>query len=646
MDTSLSNRLLATAVACSLLLQSCGSGLRTVTEGPALEQDHPTTADHVQTSGEALSPGALVLAPSHTSARFSGASGSIPLTELVAAVVPSYPRVFMGPFTASSGERVLLRQQQGQWQALLQGGAGAVVHGRPLPVVSSGDIEAFLKALQVQDAWSSRSRIHVLYVPPTPLASSTPCVYVGKLGLLGGAPTQQAKRPPRGHEGRQEAGERVKLAEKRAKLAEERARLAEAKKQATEECAKLAEAEKQAAEERAKLAEAEKRATEERAKLAEAEKQAAEERAKLAEAEKQAAEERAKEYAKLVEKEKQLAEAEKLAAEERAKLAEAEKQAAEERAKLAEAEKLAAEERAKLAEAEKQATEEHAKLAEEELAKLKCGYAEQLALAEREKASFKSAYEDLLSKQQTGQKRPRLALKGEVVCLAAQQTGGQALLSQTLISAMSFGAKEWEKYFGKVGTEPALPSGIDDILNSTCPFWPGKQVKDTHLLVLMPSKVNGKPFSVDLLSELVQHPQGGGHATKYRYYGDSIKKQFGTRSFRGSYWVLMTRDVLEGSRDEKYASQKSLVATHAKRTGLPYAIPGALEAATAILSHYVRSGERLYTDDPWTWTRCQELVDGQYPTIVGGFSSGGLDVNYYGHDDGYSGCGVAGLRKL
>jgi hypothetical protein len=403
-------------------------------------------------------------------------------------------------------------------------------------------------------------------------------------------------------------------------------------------------------EKRANLAEERANLAEGRAKLAEKRAELAEERARLAEEEKQAAEERAQEQAKLVEKEKQAAER----AKEQARLAEKEKQAAEERAKeqvkLAEKEKRVAEcakERAKLAEKEKQAAEERAKLAERELVKLKCDPARQLALAEQEKASFKSAYEDLLSKQQGRQKRPRLALKEEVVCLEAQQTGKRALLSQTLIPAMVFGAKEWEEYFGKVGTEPALPSGIGDILSSTCPFWPGKQVKDTHLLVLIPSKVNGKPFNVDLLGELIQHPQGGGNATQYRYCSDSIKRQFGTQSPVSSYWVLMTRDVFEGSRSEKYASQKSLVAMHAKRTGLPYELPGVLEAAAAILSHYVRSGERLYTDNPWTYTRCRELVawnGANYPAVVGGFSSGGLHV-----DDSHGGSrnlGVAGLRKF
>ena len=133
----------------------------------------------------------------------------------------------------------------------------------------------------------------------------------------------------------------------------------------------------------------------------------------------------------------------------------------------------------------------------------------------------------------------------------------------------------------------------------------------------------------------------------YNYYHINVREQFGAQSPESSYWVLMTRDVLGGSTGETYATQKALVAQHESRTGLPYKLPGVLEAATAILSHYVCSGERFYTDSPWTYTRCRELVvhrESDCPVVVGGFSSGGFYVSSYSVDE-YSD-GVASLRKF
>ena len=91
---------------------------------------------------------------------------------------------------------------------------------------------------------------------------------------------------------------------------------------------------------------------------------------------------------------------------------------------------------------------------------------------------------------------------------------------------------------------------------------------------------------------------------------------------------------------------KALLSGHVDRTGLQYAPPRVLEASTALLTHYVRSGERLYSDDPYTYTLCQEEIPGRFgndPAYVGGFAAAGLCVYYYGIDVNR---GVAGCRKF
>ena len=115
----------------------------------------------------------------------------------------------------------------------------------------------------------------------------------------------------------------------------------------------------------------------------------------------------------------------------------------------------------------------------------------------------------------------------------------------------------WEQYFGAIGEEPRLPDGIEAILNSTCPFWDGLQVRDTHLLVLIPSHVGGQPLTLDCLMKLIQRPQGEGYGTKYRYYSDSVSSAIGSQASDRDrpYWVLMTKDVLPGSRNKSYQDQ-------------------------------------------------------------------------------------------
>jgi hypothetical protein len=226
---------------------------------------------------------------------------------------------------------------------------------------------------------------------------------------------------------------------------------------------------------------------------------------------------------------------------------------------------------------------------------------------------------------------------------ATPKPSAKPISKESTLPSMAFGKAKWEKYFGDIGVEPPLPSNIEEILNSPCIFWSGKKVRDTHLLVLVPEKVNGRAFHLDSLAELIKSPKSG-HKTEYRYYGSDVKKDLGTKSL-GSHWALMTKDVIPESRNKTYDNQKALVQKHAQSSKIPYEPPKALEAATAILMHHVETGERLYGDNPLTYTRCQEKVNNnQWPAAIGDFSSGGLRVSdFYWNGDLY---GVGCVRKL
>ncbi len=212
-----------------------------------------------------------------------------------------------------------------------------------------------------------------------------------------------------------------------------------------------------------------------------------------------------------------------------------------------------------------------------------------------------------------------------------------------------FGAQAWKEYFGvDVGEEPALPENIEAILNSTAPFTldgetTPQRIRDNHLLVLIPAKVNGEAYSLTKLGEFVKR-YFPGNKEGYSYYADDVRKQFGGASPGKPYWMLLTRSVLSGSRNRSYTDQKKIVQKYSRQG---YGLPSGLEAATGILLHYARHRERLFGDSPWTYTRCTdtELVDRQWPIALGGFGASGLDVSYHSLY-GTSHFGVAGCWKL
>ena len=215
------------------------------------------------------------------------------------------------------------------------------------------------------------------------------------------------------------------------------------------------------------------------------------------------------------------------------------------------------------------------------------------------------------------------------------RAGKVPLAGPELVRSWAFGAEKWESYFGEVGVEPPLPPDIADILKSSCPVWPGKTVGETHKLVLVPQTVNGSPLTLDLMGELIQRPIKG-EATKYNYCTKDIKEAHGSTSFP-SHWILMTKDVISGSRGQSYDQQQAQVALLGG-----YQVPRLLEAAVCVLMEHVETGTRLFADNRVTYTRCQEKIN-NYQTSVGGFMVSGLNFII---DDHFAGrcCGVAGLR--
>jgi len=252
----------------------------------------------------------------------------------------------------------------------------------------------------------------------------------------------------------------------------------------------------------------------------------------------------------------------------------------------------------------------------------------------------------------------RQAFKANIMSTAVLGTIQLAVsqLSPKIVAAMvqkdfdpkklAFGKADWERFFGEVGEAPPIPENMAEILKARCPFNPRKQVGDTHMLVLIPKTITlggeEKPFTLNLLQELIKKPKGKTTTTFY-HYSEAVKEKLGKTSIQKSYWILMTKDVIPGSRNKTCCEQKQLVE---KKGTDGYELPRAIEAAASILMHYFKTDEKLYGQDPWTFTRCQEKVkENQWPAAIGGFSGKGLYVNHVWIDEYYF-RGVAAVRKF
>lgn len=197
-----------------------------------------------------------------------------------------------------------------------------------------------------------------------------------------------------------------------------------------------------------------------------------------------------------------------------------------------------------------------------------------------------------------------------------------------------FGAAKWKKYFGEVGSEPPIPEHISALLNQPCQLFPGKKVYETHLLTLIPATVNGEPLTLNSFKRLLENPREGGHGGKYSSFYNAHKPaviEFGDKHYEASHWVLMTRDLIPGSRSQNYAYQKQFIENTANRLSIPYTLTSVLEGVVSTMCHHMVTGEKLFKGPSTTLSRCREVLSrrprGQALTVVfGNLTEDGIQV--------------------
>ena len=221
------------------------------------------------------------------------------------------------------------------------------------------------------------------------------------------------------------------------------------------------------------------------------------------------------------------------------------------------------------------------------------------------------------------------ALEKHVLELSTNQL--QALTeesSQEEANRIAFGQVEWKSYFGDVDEVPLLPSDIDDILNANCPFWPQYKVRDTHFLVLIPSKVNDRSFTLNMLDTLAECPHRDDCGTKFHHYELIIADLLGELSPKNSYWALITSHIIPHYNYSIAEDEEVILSEYLVDSG--YVVPSTLEMTTSILAHYLRTGEFTYPDlspdGRCVYTRCHDQTLEDNIAIVGGLSSSGISL--------------------
>jgi len=209
-------------------------------------------------------------------------------------------------------------------------------------------------------------------------------------------------------------------------------------------------------------------------------------------------------------------------------------------------------------------------------------------------------------------------------------------LWKALHPTIAFGKKQWAKYFGKIGKEPLLPIDIHKI------FKRDETIAQTHMLVLIPETVDDKPLNLKTLGELVKAPKEG-HATQYERFRDVIAKEHGHQPTAKSHWVLMKKSLIKKSIGKSYIDQQELIAKLAKKTGIDYEVPNALDVAICIFIQFISSKKIPFNSNAFVSTRCQEKI--QSDQVAVGCFSAAKGLNIYQQSNNEL-CGIAAMRKF
>lgn len=179
-----------------------------------------------------------------------------------------------------------------------------------------------------------------------------------------------------------------------------------------------------------------------------------------------------------------------------------------------------------------------------------------------------------------------------------------------------FNKNSYENSFGWTLDDPmvSFPQEMEAMLDSPCSIWSGKTVRQTHIRLYIPAKINGQDVTLDsFIKEIKEAYQQGRCVQGMGGYWDTSLGRAIHAKVKSSYWILVPKAILSGSRGLSYDDQLELMKEYSAKSGFLYQDPKAIEILIAIIAHnqivqdfkkFAYTGEHI--DYPLE-TRCHEI---------------------------------------
>ena len=189
----------------------------------------------------------------------------------------------------------------------------------------------------------------------------------------------------------------------------------------------------------------------------------------------------------------------------------------------------------------------------------------------------------------------------------------------TLIFSSCFNREDWLKRNVDPGIESPIPSSMRD-------FDPRK-----YLLTLVPGMINDLPLTLSSLDRFVSDCKNGKDSFISNYRNDHKNHRVNDDIAQKvkTHWVLLSKDVLDGTRRKKFFAQEALV----KQAG--FEVPCLIDVIVTIFTHHLKTAKLILkevalfdTTGKTTHTLVQEKDAIGWRIYVGSYSATyGLIIN-------------------
>jgi len=224
-------------------------------------------------------------------------------------------------------------------------------------------------------------------------------------------------------------------------------------------------------------------------------------------------------------------------------------------------------------------------------------------------------------------------------------------LARRIMGSNFWGRDEWAGLEVTLSGRQAKTIGrfpwSEEILDSECPWHPGKAVSQTHFGFLGVKVVGKTPLTIVRWQELC--PADG--QPKFCSYPPDCwfaRETFAAAVSLELQWYLALKDVVPGSTSKAWETISKAWETMLGLLPPEYEAPTPVVEVTKDLLYHKRTGDYL---NPNIYAVTGALVSRGVPVLVGYFARYGLRVDsWYGHPGGHPGhprsaSGLAALRK-